>query len=186
MLYIIRKKNIMSIKAVLLDFDQTLFETKQARQFWHQDKPDWDRVLSFVPHFRLYNGWRWVLSFFDDMPWGIVSKNVKKVVIPTLQNNGLTFSPVITRYGEKWWERVSLPKTALFEQALTHSEFAGLQRGEVLYVGDQATDVVQANSFGFLSAAAYWDTLEPDKLAQTQPTFRLSTPLDLFNVLLNN
>lgn len=176
----------MSIKAVLVDFDQTLFDTKQARQLWHQDKPDWDRVLSFVPHFQLYNGWRWVLSFFEDMPWGIVSRNVKQLIAPTLHHNGLNFNPVITRYGEKGRERVSLPKTALFEQALKHTEFADLKREEVLFVGDQASDVIQANSFGFLSAAAYWGTLEPDKLAQTQPTFRLSTPLDLFNVLLNN
>jgi phosphoglycolate phosphatase-like HAD superfamily hydrolase len=93
------------------------------------------------------------------------------------------FSPVIGRYGEGSRPfRRALPKTTLFEQALQHEGFYGLEPNEILYLGDEARDVEQANEVGFLSGACYWGSQEKEQLDAATPTFRLQTPLDLLEL----
>ena len=172
------------IKAVLCDFDQTLFDTRVAKPFWKAGKPDWEAAYARIPECPLYDGWRYVLAALHRKPFGIVSHNTKQFIDRMLKYYKLKdFNPVIGRYGEgcKRFRR-ALPKVTLFEQALQHDGFYGLEPSEILYLGDEASDVEHANETGLLSGACYWGTEERDLLDATTPTFRLQSPWDLLEL----
>lgn len=172
------------IKAVLCDFDQTLFDTRKAKPYWKCGKPDWKTAYSKIPECPLFNSWRHTLSALHPLPFGIVSQNTKQFIDRVLRYYKVKeFSPVIGRYGEVCRPfRRALPKTALFEQALQHKGFYGLEPNEILYLGDEARDVEQADEVGFLSGACYWGSQEKEMLDATNPTFRLHRPSDLLDL----
>ena len=114
----------------------------------------------------------------NNLPWGVVSSNVKGLIEKTLKHHKFAVDFIIGRYGEgQRWPRRPLPKIQLFDYAMQH--IGGLDRNEVLYIGDEAADITQANEYGFQSAACYWGTLEPDQLQATNPTYTLHKPTDL-------
>jgi phosphoglycolate phosphatase-like HAD superfamily hydrolase len=172
------------IKAVLCDFDQTLFDTREAKPYWKCGKPDWTTAYSKIPECPLFDGWRYTLAALHRLPFGIVSHNTKQFIDRVLRYYKVQeFSPVIGRYGEGSRPfRRALPKTTLFEQALQHEGFYGLEPNEILYLGDGARDVEQANEVGFLSGACYWGSQERELLDAASPTFRLHAPLDLLEL----
>lgn len=172
------------INAVLCDFDQTLFDTREAKPYWKCGKPDWKMAYSKIPECPLYDGWRYTFAALHRLPFGIVSHNTKQFIDRVLRYYKVQeFSPVIGRYGEGSRPfRRALPKTTLFEQALQHEGFYGLVPNEILYLGDEARDVEQANEVGFLSGACYWGSQERELLDAASPTFRLHTPLDLLEL----
>lgn len=167
------------IKAILTDFDQTLFDTQDLKPKWQQGgKPDWPVIYSRIPDIQLYDGWRGVRDSLNNLPWGVVSSNVKGLIEKTLKHHKFAVDFIIGRYGEgQRWPRRPLPKIQLFDYAMQH--IGGLDRNEVLYIGDEAADITQANEYGFQSAACYWGTLEPDQLQATNPTYTLHKPTDL-------
>lgn len=174
----------MSIKAVLTDFDSTLFDTQLVKPNWEQGKPDWKTIFAKVPDCSLYDGWSETISALEGMPLGIVSRNFKGMIYRVLGYNELhhTFSPVIDRYGTGKAPN-ALPKTELFALAMQHERFNNLKRNEIIYLGDEATDIVQANKFGFLSGACLWGTSQPKTIQTVAPTFSLSSPTDLIGIV---
>lgn len=172
------------IKAILTDFDQTLFDTRNLKPLWKQKTPDWDSVYAKIPEIQMFEGWKWVQANLSYLPWGVVSGNVKTLINKILKyNKWENFNFVIGRYGEGKRRFRGLPKTELFEFAMQHDGFNELNRNEVLYLGDEATDVEQANQYGFQSAACFWGTLQPEELSATNPTYKLNTPYDLLSVI---
>lgn len=173
-----------TIKGILTDFDQTLFDTHTLLPLVKQKTPDWKLVFTKVPEYPLYNGWRWVLANLRHIPLGIVSGNIITLINKFLKHNKIeVFKPVIGRYGEGKRRFRPLPKTELFELALQHDNFKGLKREEVLYLGDEAKDMIWVKEFGILSGGCFWGTLEPYQLSATNPTFRLNTPDDILALL---
>lgn len=173
-----------SIKAILCDFDQTLFDTRAARPYWITGKPDWETAYTQIPDCPLYDGWRYTLAALHQTPFGIVSHNTKQFIDRVLRHHKVkSFNPVIGRYGvgSRPFRR-KLPKTVLFEQALQYDGFYGLEPHEILYLGDEPSDVEHANTVGFLSGACYWGTMDAKQLDATTPTFRLRSPTDLLEL----
>lgn len=174
------------IKAILTDFDQTLFDTQDLKPSWQGGKPDWPVIYNRIPDIQLYDGWRGVRDSLNNLPWGVVSCNVKGLIDKTLKHHKFAVDFIIGRYGEgQRWPRRPLPKIELFGYAMQHAGVNELQPSEVLYIGDEAADITQANDFGFLSGACFWGTLEPNELAATNPTYRLQTPNDLLTLNFN-
>lgn len=170
-----------SFKAVLFDFDNTLFETAISMPYRKaKPKPDWDKAYSTIPDCPLYQGWETVLSELNSkgIPMGIVSGCTKGFIERTLRYNKLSFEPIVGGYVC----RRKQPKIKLFPTALQHPRFQGIDRSEILYLGDEARDVEQANEFGLQSAACFWGTEEAEKLAATTPTYKLYRPDDLLGV----
>ncbi len=170
------------IKAVLCDFDNTLFETDVTMPFRKaKPKPDWATAYAKIPDCPLYNGWQAVFQELNNsgVPLGIVSGNTKGFIGRTLKYYKLEFNPIVGGY----ICRRRQPKTTLFPIALQHEAFKELNKCEIIYLGDQATDVELANEFGFRSGACYWGTQEPDKLDETNPTYRFYQPTDLLEIL---
>ena len=170
------------IKLVMCDFDNTLFDTKVAKPFCKaKPKPDWAAAYAKIPVCPLYSGWQAVFKELNNsgIPLGIVSGNTKGFIDRVLKYNKLELDPVVGGYVC----RRRQPKTKLFEIALQHPNLNGLSKSEILYIGDQAADVEQANEFGFQSGACFWGTEEPDKLLATNPTYKLYQPTDLLKIL---
>jgi len=171
------------IKGILTDFDQTLFNTSSVKPLWRQNPPDWKAVFANIPNLPLYEGWRGVFQVLKDYPFGIVSGNTKTMITKVLKYNKLDFDVVLGRYGEGKRRFRALPKGELFTLAMQHEEFKGLEKSEILYLGDEAVDVEQANAFGFQSGACFWGTLEREELEATSPTYRLYRPSDLLRIV---
>ena len=173
------------IKAILTDFDNTLFDTRQLKPNWEEGKPDWKAIFARIPECTsLYDGWKETITDLSGIPLGIVSRNFKGLIYRVLGYYELhhTFNPVIDRYGiDK--AHTALPKTELFALAMQHEGFNKLKRNEIIYLGDEATDIVQANQYGILSGACLWGTLQPKTILSASPTFRLDSPSDLMDVL---
>ncbi|MCR4966142.1 MAG: HAD-IA family hydrolase [Bacteroidales bacterium] len=174
--------NDVKVKAILLDFDQTLFDTRAAKPYL-QGKPDWDTILAKIADYPLFDGWEQVFTKLGHVPVGIVSRNTKTMVSKVLKYNKLNFDPMVTRYGNSKYPYRAQPKPVLFDIAMQHEKYKGLKNSEIIYIGDEASDVEQANEFGFLSGACYWGSLEPEMLDQTNPTVRLYSPLDLLSLV---
>lgn len=130
------------IKAVLCDFDQTLSDTREAKPYWKCGKPDWKTAYSKIPECPFYDSWRYTLAALRRLPFGIVSHNTKRFIDSVLRYYKVQeFSPFIGRYGEGSRPFLrALPQTTLFEQALQHEGFFGLEPNEILYLGDEARD----------------------------------------------
>lgn len=174
----------MSIKAILTDFDNTLFDTRLVKPNWEQGKPDWKAIFAKVPDCSLYDGWWETITALEGMPLGIVSRNFKGMIYRVLGYNELhhTFNPVFDRYGIGKAHK-ALAKTELFALAMQYEGFNKLKRNEIIYLGDEATDIVQANQFGFLSGACLWGTSQPMAILAASPTFSLDSPTDLMSIV---
>lgn len=171
------------IKAILTDFDNTLFDTRQVKPNW-EGKPDWKAIFARIPECTLYEGWKETITNLSGIPLGIVSRNFKGLIYRVLGYYELhhTFNPVIDRYGIGK-AHTALPKNELFALAMQHEGFNDLKRNEIIYLGDEATDIVQANQFGFLSGACLWSTLQPKSILTATPTFTLDSPSDLMDIM---
>ncbi|MBR5214634.1 MAG: hypothetical protein IKV80_00240 [Bacteroidales bacterium] len=72
--------NDNKIKALILDFDHTLFNTDTDREVRKNSKVKyWDLIYSKIPEYRLYDGWREVFSMAK-------AKNVKIAIVSTAKN----------------------------------------------------------------------------------------------------
>lgn len=97
------KENLKTIKAVLVDFDGTLFDTWSNPYARGEKKFDWKEVEKNIPNCALYEGWKGVFAWLKSkqIPIGIVSHCTKGYISKTLKFWGLTdvFSCLLTRYG---------------------------------------------------------------------------------------
>ena len=71
-------KQSKSIKALILDFDMTLFDTRadnNVRKAKKGSEIKWEDVFAVIPEYRLYHGWREVFAWAKDnnIKIGIVS-----------------------------------------------------------------------------------------------------------------
>ncbi len=80
------------------------------------------------------------------------------------------------------WEDVKetkpLPGPILFAM-----EKLGLNRDEVIMVGDSHIDIRTAKNAGVASAGATWGTLAKDLLLEVGPDYLLDSPSDLMSIL---
>jgi len=173
----------LKIKGVLVDFDQTLFDTYSVRKYWKQAPPDWKTVYSKIPDLPLFEGWNAVLPTLKKRPFGIVSGNTKTFISKVIKYHKVQVPFVISRYGDSGQTFRPLPKTKLFEYAMQRDGFKNLSPEEVIYLGDEASDVEAAKEFGFLSGGCFWGTKEGQALFSAKPTVRLTSPRDLLPLL---
>lgn len=175
------------IKAVVTDFDLTLFDTTIVEAYPKGSIKASTLKKDFIPRFRLYDGWRESrnLMRLRKIPFGIVSHNTKTTISETLKKHKVDVDFVLSRYGENFCYpnlRV-VPKAELLEQALNQPSLSGLKREEILYLGDAVYDVEQAKEFGCKAGACFLGTHEAEALNDSQPDYKLYSPKDLLEIL---
>ncbi len=168
-----------TFKAVLVDFDGTLFDTWTNPYTKGEKKFDWKEVEKNIPNCALYEGWSEVFAWLksNNIPIGIVSHCTKGYITKTLKYWKLTdvFKCVLTRYGygNRYTGRVS--KDKLMHLALENEDFKGIHPSEVLYLSDQAKDMPVTRLAGLEPVGCLWGSKEKEEL-QTEGCLILNTP----------
>ena len=167
-----------TIKALILDFDHTLFNTDADREVRKNSKDkDWDLIYSKIPEYRLYDGWREV--FNDAKAKGvkiaIISTAKKELIHRTLKHFKLDCDVIVG-----WQRCYQKPNPKLVEIALNKLK---VNKEEVISIGDSELDLQMSNNGGVRFVGAIWDCEKEESLAELQQRITISSPLEIIDVL---
>lgn len=163
-----------SIKALILDFDRTLFNTDADREVRKNSKgKDWDLIYSKIPEYKLYDGWHEVFAWAKDnnIKIGIVSTAKTELINKTLEYFGLACDAVVG-----WQLFVRKPSGKLVDMAIKKLKVA---KENVVSIGDSIIDKQMSDNGGVRFIGAIWDSEDVDELKEC---ICLSTPSEIMNV----
>lgn len=182
------KKENLKFKAVLVDFDGTLFDTWTNPYAKGEKKFDWKEVENNIPNCALYEGWKGVFAWLKSkqIPIGIVSHCTKGYITKTLKFWKLNdvFSCLLTRYGNGTRYSGKVSKDKLISLALQEDAFKGIEAGEVLYLSDQVKDMSITRLAGAIPVGCLWGSKEKQEL-EKEGCITLDTPLELIQLIKN-
>lgn len=166
-------------KCILMDFDNTLFNTTaddQLRKYCKGER-NWDRIYECIPNYRLYEGWKEVYQWAkgNNVRLGIVSSASATLINKTLAHFNLSFDVVI---GDRWG--MPKPNPLLIRFAL--DELDVLDKN-VIYAGDSLVDEKMARGAGVKFVGCIWDSTEADGLKEKGKT--ISNPTDIIGIINN-
>lgn len=178
----------VKFKAVLVDFDGTLFDTWKNPYTKGEKKFDWKEVEKNIPNCPLYEGWEGVFAWLKSkqIPIGIVSHCTKGYITKTLKYWGLTdvFSCLLTRYGNGTRYSGKVSKDKLISLALQADAFEGIEKEEVLYLSDQVKDMSITRLAGCIPVGCLWGSEEKQEL-EKEGRITLDAPLELIQLIKN-
>lgn len=163
-----------SIKALILDFDHTLFNTDADREVRKNSKDkDWDLIYSKIPEYRLYDGWREVFAWAKDnnIKIGIVSTAKTELINKTLEYFGLACDAVVG-----WQLFVRKPSGKLVDMAIKKLKVA---KENVVSIGDSIIDKQMSDNGGVRFIGAIWDS---EDITELQSCVCVTTPSDIMTV----
>ena len=166
------------IKALILDFDMTIFDTRADNDVRKAKKGkdiDWDEVHSVIPQYRLYDGWREVFAWckVNHIKIGILSTAKTELINRTLTFFGIECNAVV---GWQLFHRK--PSAKLVEMILKK---LNVRCDEVISIGDSVVDKEMSDNGGVRFIGAIWDSEDIDKL---QDCICISTPSEIMNVVI--
>jgi HAD superfamily hydrolase (TIGR01549 family) len=164
------------IKALILDFDMTLFDTRADNDVRKAKKGkdiDWDEVHSVIPQYRLYEGWREVFAWCkaNNIKIGIVSTAKTELINRTLTHFDIECDAVV---GWQLFHRK--PSAKLVEMILKK---LNVKCDEVISIGDSIIDKQMSDNGGVRFIGAIWDSEDIDEL---QSCVCITTPSDIMTV----
>ena len=165
-----------SIKALILDFDMTLFDTRADNDVRKAKKGkdiDWDEVHSVIPQYRLYEGWREVFAWCkaNNIKIGIVSTAKTELINRTLTHFDIECDAVVG-----WQLFVRKPSGKLVDMAIKKLKVA---KEDVVSIGDSIIDKQMSDNGGVRFIGATWDSEDIDEL---QGCACITTPSDIMTV----
>ena len=165
-----------SIKALILDFDMTLFDTRADNDVRKAKKGkdiDWDEVHRVIPQYRLYEGWREVFAWCkaNNIKIGIVSTAKTELINRTLTHFDIECDAVVG-----WQLFVRKPSGKLVDMAIKKLKVA---KEDVVSIGDSIIDKQMSDNGGVRFIGATWDSEDIDEL---QGCACITTPSDIMTV----
>ena len=165
-----------SIKALILDFDMTLFDTRADNDVRKAKKGkdiDWDEVHRVIPQYRLYEGWREVFAWCkaNNIKIGIVSTAKTELINRTLTHFDIECDAVVG-----WQLFVRKPSGKLVDMAIKKLKVA---KEDVVSIGDSIIDKQMSDNGGVRFIGAIWDSEDIDEL---QSCVCITTPSDIMTV----
>ena len=151
--------NACHIKALILDFDHTLFNTDADREVRKNSKvKDWDLIYSKIPEYKLYDGWREVFSIAKarGAKIAIISTAKKDLIQKTLDYFGLQCDIIVG-----WQRCYQKPHPHLVEMALNKLQ---VSKDYVISIGDSVVDMQMSQNGGVRFIGALWDSQESNDL----------------------
>ena len=170
--------NDNKIKAIILDFDHTLFNTDADRKVRKNCKvKDWDLIYSKIPEYRLYYGWREVFTIAkaNGIKIAIISTAKKELILRTLAHFQLDCDVIIG-----WQRCYQKPNPKLIDMALKKLQ---VSKNEVLSIGDSILDMQMSVNGGVRFIGAIWDCEKEESLAELQQGITISNPLEIIGIL---
>ena len=139
------------IKAVLFDFDFTLFDTSAFNGIdveYIRSHNDISIVNNLIPQTKIYNGIIELLDYLNSkgIRTGIVSNRHELVINATLKYHNIGVDVVVG-------ERQNSPKSVRISEALRK---LGVSPNNAIYVGDSTWDNAEAHKAGMEFIGATW------------------------------
>lgn len=163
------------IKCLITDFDETFFRTAISAPLRHRKPVDWEKVYSLIPQFEMYPGWQEVLAWLkeNNIMFAVVSQSTRGVLSRTFKHFGIepAYVGCFSLFHRK-------PHVKNLQKAL---DALGLEKDEVISVGNSINDYTQAQMTGVRFVGACWDSLHTEKLKELGQT--ADTPLQLIDIL---
>jgi phosphoglycolate phosphatase-like HAD superfamily hydrolase len=163
------------IKCLITDFDETFFRTAISAPLRHSKPVDWEKVYSLIPQFEMYPGWQEVLAWLkeNNIMFAVVSQSTRGVLSRTFKHFGIepAYVGCFSLFHRK-------PHVKNLQKAL---DALGLEKDEVISVGNSINDYTQAQMTGVRFVGACWDSLHTEKLKEPGQT--ADTPLQLIDIL---
>ena len=163
------------IKCLITDFDETFFRTAISAPLRHSRPVDWEKVYSLIPQFEMYPGWQEVLAWLkeNNIIFAVVSQSTRGVLSRTFKHFGVepAYVGCFSLFHRK-------PHVKNLQKAL---DALGLEKDEVISVGNSINDYTQAQMTGVRFVGACWDSLHTEKLKELGQT--ADTPLQLIDIL---
>ncbi len=133
-----------------------------------------------VHEFSVYEGMKDVISALHQsgIPLAVATSKPTKFAKIMLESADLSdFFQVVVGSGP---ER-DLDKSSVIKNTLTH--FEGVDRGDILMVGDRKYDILGAHAHGLHSCAVTYGFGTLEELQATQPGFIIHSPKELLTIL---
>ena len=148
-----------SIKALILDFDFTLFDTRadnEARK--SSTNKDWNVIYSKIPEYQLYDGWGEVFekAKAKGVKIAIISTAKKDLIQKTLDYFGLQCDVIVG-----WQRCYQKPHPHLVEMALNKLQ---VSKDYVISIGDSVVDMKMSQKGDVRFIGALWDSQESNDL----------------------
>ena len=150
-----------NVKALILDFDMTLFDTRadnNVRKAKKGSEIKWDDVFAVIPEYRLYDGWREVFerAKTKGVKIAIISTAKKDLIQKTLDYFGLQCDIIVG-----WQRCYQKPHPHLVEMALNKLQ---VSKDYVISIGDSVVDMEMSQNGGVRFIGALWDSQESNDL----------------------
>lgn len=170
-----------SYKAIVLDFDMTLFNTRPSRDA--RLAKDWGRAFEQIPNFILYDGWIEVFDYLKvhGIKTILISRATKKLMQRTLEHFGISCDVIIgSRVG--YPSKKDKNSGVLIDKALKELG-CDIPKQNIISIGDSSTDKRMSDNAGVRFIGAIWDCEMAESKSQLQQGEAINTPLDIIDIL---
>ena len=172
-----RQRHTIRPKAVLLDFDCSIFDTRIDREA--RKAKDFDLICSkIVRQYTLYDGWKSVFAWMKDsgIKVGIVSSAKTDIIKAAFSFFNIDCDGIV---GWQLYHRKPDPK--LIDMAL--NKLDGIPKDDAIYIGDSLEDRKMAESAGIRFVAATWDCENVNETEELKKGEHCSSPIQIIDLL---
>lgn len=164
-----------NIKALILDFDYTLFDTSSDNEVRKNSKTkDWDIIYSKIPEYKLYDGWREVFETLKNknIKIAIISTAKRELIEKTLEFFNMQCDVIIG-----WQLYYQKPHPHLVQMALDRLH---ISNEDVISIGDSLVDKIMSQNGEVRFIGATWDSSEATVLTSGET---ISKPMEILRLL---
>lgn len=163
-------------KALILDFDMTLFNTSIDREA--RKAKDFEKVYSLIPQYTFYEEWREVLKWCkkNNVKVAIVSGAQTEIITRTLEHYNLEVDAVVGCQFMK-------PKPSRRLVNLALKKLGGVLRKNVLSIGDHIVDKQMSDNGRVRFVGAIWDNEHPEHVEELKKGQTISSPKEVIELL---
>ena len=172
---------VSTAKALILDFDMTLFDTRPSIDA--RLARDWNKAYEQIPQFTLYDGWREVFDYTKahGIITILISRATKSLMERTLNHFGLSCDVVIgSRRG--YPSKKDANSYLLVNKALDELQ-CNISRSNIISIGDSVTDRTMSENAGVRFFGALWDCEKEESYAELQKGETISNPIQIIDLL---
>ena len=163
-------------KCLVLDFDNTLFDTSVDDVHRKGDgKKNWGKIYSLIPKYKLYLGWEKVFEYIrkNRIKVGIISRASSELIKRAVEHFNLPIDVIIG-----YQPYIEKPNPILGNMLM---EKLFVRENQILYVGDSLEDDKQARSSMMKFVGAVWDSKEEKELREKCDV--IENPIEIIPIL---
>ena len=170
-------------RALVLDFDMTLFNTATDREA--RLNKDWKAVYNEIPNYTLYGGWREVFKYAQESGGKIImirqtkGKSIKRA----LKHYDLHCDVVIGGGVGGHPKKTSKNSGKLIDIALQVIGCQDMPKSRIISIGDSVTDKNMSDNAGVKFYGAIWDCEKDESYAELSKGDTIQSPLEVISLL---